>query len=659
MNKFNPTRSVKLWINNFHINTLLINYNKIFIIILLTFITPFVCAQSDHTIQLANEYLLKGDKQKAIDLYRDAAKNDNNIALLHNNYLNALVDLALFDEAHRYLNRVTRRFPDNLAYQVDVAWIYFRSGDLPRAEKTLRELIDANKLNASRAKVLADLLTSRSLIEYSIQALLTSRKALNSPTLFCLELAMLYRLRGQKGEMMDEYIAYVTQDTYNLQYVKNVLQVLLEPEDMEILESKLLRYVQQNPDKQVYSDLLIWLNIQQKNFYGAFIQARALDRRTESQGERSSDVARLALNNGDYQTARTAYEWIIRTYPQGAYYIDAKRGLIQTREEALRKFNPPPPHDSVQRLINDYHRFISEIKPAIQAWEAQRNLALVYSRWQHNNMKAIELLQEVINSSRGSKTLVAQAKLDLGEIYLQNGEWWEATLLYSQVEKTMKETEYGYEAKLRNAKLWYYKGDFKLAASHLNVLKEATSREIANDAIELSIRIKENLAMDSSGTALRALAKAELLMQQTRIPEALKILTHIKQGKIKMTAEEASLAGIITDHDKENDSVSVTFPNYAILDEVYWIEAEIFFLTGQYEKGILQLTRIIDEYPNDVLADDAFFRRAEVYEINLNQPERARDYYLEFLKRFPGSVYAAEARKRYRILRGDPRPDQF
>lgn len=634
--------------------TILYNINTI----LFLFTIQLACAQTDPSIQLANEYLLKGEKQKAIELYREITRNDSNIPLVHNNYLNALVDAGLFDEAQKYLNRITRKFVDNFAYQVDVAWVYFKSGDVTRAEKTIRELIDVNKHNASRAKMLADYLTSRSLTEYGIQSLLASRKAHGNSTLFCLELAMLYRVRGQKEEMVNEYIAYVTQDSYNLQYVKNVLQVLLEPADMDVLESKLLSYVQQFPDKEVYSDLLIWLNIQQKNFYGAFIQSRAMDRRSASHGERTAEVARLALNNGDYETARAAYEWITRTYPQGAFYTEARRGLIETREEALRRYYPLP-LDSVQRLVNDYQRFISEIKPSTVAWEAQHSLALVYSRWMNNNAKAIELLQEVINNSNSSKTLVAQAKLDLGDIYLQNGEWWESTLLYSQVEKSMKETELGYEAKLRNAKLWYFKGDFRLAADHLDILKEATSREIANDAMELSLRIKENLAMDSSGTALRTLAKAELLLQQNRGDEAINLLNQIKEGRVQLPAEEAFLAGNPASLNSSEDSVWVTFPNYAILDEVYWLEAELFAKRNEYEKSIQLLDKMINEYPNEVLADDAFFKKAEIVERQLNQKERAQELYLEFLTRFPGSIYAAEARKRYRILRGDFRTDQF
>jgi hypothetical protein len=74
---------------------------------------------------------------------------------------------------------------------------------------------------------------------------------------------------------------------------------------------------------------------------------------------------------------------------------------------------------------------------------------------------------------------------------------------------------------------------------------------------------------------------------------------------------------------------------------------------GQFANSISLLQRIIDEYGEDVLADDAYFLQGEIYERQIGDKEKAMEIYREFLTRFAGSVYAAEARKRYRLLRGD------
>lgn len=608
---------------------------SLFWILLLT--STFVFAQKHAEIQLANEYLIKGDKTKALEMYRDLAKSDANVPLIHNNYLNLMVDLGQFDEAHDYLRRISRRDPQNIQYRLDVGVVYVRSGDINRADRHFREIIESVRNNVQLAKTTSDYLAARSLTEYSVMVLNETRQFLGNPFLFCLDLAMLYRIQGQQDKMVREYLSYVTQSSANIQYVKNVMQALLtKPEELESLERLLYDKVQQNPDVEVYSDLLIWVTMQQKNFYASFIQARAYDKRYKKEGEKSMEVAKVALDNGDFDTAFRIYQYIAREYPGTANYLLARLGMIRTREARIRETFPVN-LDSVKTLIHDYQEFTERYPTNPNALEATRNQALLFANYLDEKDKAIEILNTLITNPRASLYLKSRAKLDLGDIYLIKGEPWESTLLYSQVEKTQKENPVGYEAKLKNAKLSYFKGDFRLAQEHLDILKEATTREIANDAMELSMRIKENIAFDSVGEALKQFAKVELLLYQNKTDLALERLNDIKQGQV------ASGDG----------GKPIVFSNHAILDDVYWLEANMRLQRGEFDHVINLLQQILSEYPDDVLADDAFFLQAEVYERYLKDREKAMEMYREFLTRFAGSVYAAEARKRYRTLRGD------
>ena len=74
---------------------------------------------------------------------------------------------------------------------------------------------------------------------------------------------------------------------------------------------------------------------------------------------------------------------------------------------------------------------------------------------------------------------------------------------------------------------------------------------------------------------------------------------------------------------------------------------------GEFNESIGLLQRIMDEFPEDILVDDAYFLQGEIYERQLGNKDKAMEIYREFLNKFPGSVFAAEARKRYRALRGD------
>ena len=600
--------------------------------ITLTSVSFTLHAQIQEQIQLANEYLAKGDKKKALDLYRDLAKNDVNTSFIYNNYINVLLDLGFYDEAQNFLKKTSRHDPQNLQYRLDLGLTYIRSGDMTKADKYFKELITENKGNMQRIKVMSDYFMSRSLPDYGIIALSESRQVLGNPYLFCLDLAMLYRVKGSQDKMVQEYLTYVTQSSANIQYVKNVLQALLtKPEELESLEKLLYEKVQQFPDVEVYADLLIWVTMQQKNFYASFIQARAYDKRYKREGEKSMEVAKVALDNEDYDNALKIYRYLIREYPNSQNYLLARLGVIKTREERVKK-SFPVKKDSVAVLIGDYKNFIKQYPDNANALEASKNQALLYANYLDQKDSAIQILNKLIANPKASQYLKSKAKLDLGDIYILKGEPWESTLLYSQVEKTQKENLVGYEAKLRNAKLSYYKGDFRLAQEHLDILKQATTREIANDALQLSMRIKENIAFDSTGAALKDYAAIELLLYQNKTEDALKKIEDLKQGE--------STGG-------------TSISNQSILDDVYWLEANIRMQRGEFDNSIALLQRILDEYGEDILADDAYFLQGEIYERQLGDKDKAMEIYRNFLTKYPGSVYAAEARKRYRQLRGD------
>jgi len=598
-------------------------------------------AQNLAEVQIANQYVIKGEKEKALATFQSLAKSQDNIPLIHNNYLNLMLDLGRFNESEDYVNRQIKKEPNSLNYKLDLGFVYIRSGELQKGDKYLRNLIKLNREDIYRIKSIADYLAVHNLAEYSTIALLQARESNKNPTLFTLELANFYRFQGKQDEMVDEYLNYVTQVPANITYIKNLLQVLLsKPNEMVTLERHLYEKVQQNAESEVFSDLLIWVSLQQKNFYGAYIQARAYDKRFRKENSKTLEIAQVALSNSDYENADRGFSYVIKEFANTDNYLPARLGLIRAREAKVkRRF--PVNKDSVQYLIGEYQNFIMAYPDNVNAYEALLNEASLYAYFLDQKDSAILKLNQLIGNPKVSMNLKSKSKLELGDIYLLKEEPWESTLLYSQVEKTQRETPVGYDAKLRNAKLSYYKGDFKLAQEHLDILKQATTREIANDAMDLSIRIKENTMSDTTGAALKEYAGIELLLYQNKTEEALKRLQNFYLSKeISISGEPVS----------NNQPVDISI---SIIDDVYWLEANLRMKQGEFVKSIELLQRILADYPDDILADDAYFLQGEIYELQLKDSEKAMEVYREFLNKYPGSVYAAEARKRFRNLRGD------
>ena len=615
--------------------------------------------QDVQQIQIANEYNLKGQKDKALSMYEQLAKKNENIPLIHANYFNLLLDIGNYNEAEAYVERLLRR-DGKLNYRLDLGVIYVRSGDINKADKYFKNLIKSQSDDVYKLKTTSDYLASRNLTDYAIQALLQARTVSNSSSLYTLELANLYRMSGKRDQMVEEYLSYVTQTPANISYVKNLMQILLtKPEELESLEKLLYDKVQKNQNSEVFVDLLIWVNLQQKNFYGAFIQARAYDKRFKKEQSKTLEIAQIALNNKDFSNADKSFSFVIKEYANTVNELPARLGLIQTREAQVKN-SFPVNKDSVKYLIFEYQNFKNNYPDHPNGFEATLSQSLLYAYYLDQKDSAVSGLNRLIANNKVTPAMKGKAKIELGDLYLLKGEPWEATLLYSQVEKSQRETPLGYEAKLKNAKLSYFKGDFLLAQEHLDILKQATSREIANDAMELSMRIKENTVYDTTGAALKEYAAIELLLAQNKIEQALKRLNNFQvTRKVKMSVTEAFEKNLLPASNKRNSTDSVwvdlkTDTNLAsIQDDIYWLEANLRLKRGEFDQSVALLEKIVTEFGDDILSDDAYFLEGEIYERHLKNKDKAMEIYREFLNKYPGSVYAAEARKRYRMLRGD------
>jgi tetratricopeptide (TPR) repeat protein len=239
--------------------------------------------------------------------------------------------------------------------------------------------------------------------------------------------------------------------------------------------------------------------------------------------------------------------------------------------------------------------------------------------------EAVSLLEDALTISKANNQQIALCKLELGDILLFMNDPWGSTLYYAQVEKMFSENPLGHEAKFRKAKLAYYTGNFKWAQAQLDILKASTSKLIANDAFELSSLISENNITDTTGVALSIFARADLLIDQKNDSMALLTL----------------------------DSIRMLGDDHSLLDDILFRKAGIYKSRGDFLNAEKFYKELVDNYSFEILADNALFNLAVLYEINLNDKEKAKDCYNKLMFDYPGSFFLIDARKRFRILRGD------
>lgn len=576
-------------------------------------------------IKLADEYLRQNEPEKAREVYRRLAKDEKSVPAFQKKYVQTLQTLQAWDEAEKFLKRQIRNFPEEPIYKAEYAMILDKQNRPGETAKTLGRMHDNLKKNPQPIYLVAQYLLESQQLKWAEEMYLEVRQSSDKKTEYAFQLAQLYKLNGETEKMLDEYVGVAVENPDNMAFVQNAMQDDIEKAgDFEKLEKVLLAKLQKEPGQSVYSDLLIWYYIQQKDFHRAFVQARAVDKRLKMEGSKLMEIGQISLQNKDYKAASETFEYLVREYPQSQNYALSRRFLVNAKEE-LVKGTFPVDAQAIRSLISDYRMLLRELGRTPKTIDAMRNMALLYGFHLNEKDSAAALLQEAVKTARNDRKFVDKCKLDLGDIYLLKNEPWEATLLYSQVEKDQRDSPLAYDAKLRNARLNYFKGDFQLAQEHLDILKLATSREIANDAMDLSILIQDNTGLDSTGAAMREYANAELLMFQNRNDEAMTLL----------------------------DGLLTKYAGHSLSDDVLWQQAQIYLNRNENEKAAAKLQKIATDYGYDTLGDDADFTLAKLKEEKLGKKDEAMEAYKNFLTKHPGSIFVVEARKRYRALRGD------
>lgn len=574
--------------------------------------------------ELGLEYVKAGEYEKAKAIFQKLAKNKESAQSIHKAYLQTLVKLKDFSEAEKFLKKQIKWSENNPIYIIDYAQLLTFIEKKDEAQKQFNMAFEKAKIDDALTMQLVSELTSQSQYDLAIQLIEQNRAYFKDKSKFALQVGRLYRMLGKPQEMLEEYLNF-GHPIENRELLQAILQdEVKEDKEIEVLEKVLYNYVQKFPDEPYYNEMLIWHLTQKKEFFKAFVQARAMDKRYKREGAQVADLGFVAYQNKDFLNAGKIFEYLVREYPKLQNYPLWRRLLINSKEEVVKNTYPVNQND-IRILINEYTKLLNELGVNQRTLEAMRSKGLLYAFYLNEKDTAVAVLESAIKLSTGDRLFVDKCKLDLGDIYILKSEPWEATLLYSQVEKSQKDSPLGYDAKLRNAKLAYYKGDFDLAKEVLDILKQATTREIANDAMNLSLLIQDNTGLDSNEVAMQDYANIELLLFQHRNDEAI--------AKMK--------------------EMLVIHKGHPLEDEVLYLMASTYLKEGNIDAGIQQLEKIVDKYPSDILGDDALFLLAKTYQEKKNEFSKAMKLYQELLTKYPGSIFGSEARKRFRNLRGD------
>jgi tetratricopeptide (TPR) repeat protein len=584
----------------------------------------FSIGLSAQEARLAQQYYQNGEYEKAGVLFEklyDQSKND----YYFNRYIECLLSLEKFEDAESVVKKELKKKPNEIPLLVSYGNILERQYKDEEAKKAYEEAIDKLPPDQFMVVKLANSFQQLTKYELAIETYEKGIKLLKDKQIFAYNLGNLYRQKGDVPKMIEYFLVSLEENPARISNMQALFQRSFQKADYEELQTQLYDRLQEDQDAMVMIEMLTWVFIQKKDYRNALRQAMALDKRKNENGGRVMSLADIASNDKAYEDAIRGYEYIVNEKGSASpFYLDAKRQALRSaRNQLVEGFNYS--NEDLIALEKKYEGFLEEFGKNRSTGSIIMELAELQGFYMNDLKKAIATLNELIEFPGLNPYVLGQAKIQLADFYLMDGEIWESTLLYSQVDKAHAEDQLGHEARFKNAKLSYYNGDFQWAQAQFSVLKASTSKLIANDALDLSVFITDNLGLDSTPTALIMYSEADLLVFQNKFAEAF----------IKL------------------DSLMEMFPEHSLDDDVYYLKAHIYAKKKEFDMAAMMYNAIIEKYPEEIRADNALFELASLYEYQLNDLDKAKSLYEKIFLDYSNSTFAVEARKRYRILRGD------
>ena len=587
----------------------------------LLFLTSYSLFAQQSDQQKAYRYYVDGEYQNAIEIYKELTSVRYSGSYF-TPYYNSLLELEFYKDANAIAKSFSKSNSRNLQYKIAQIIALKKSGNSKRSNFLYSKLI--NKINGVRSQAISSA-SFFARYEFYNEALEIYRLAekINPNNTFGMQKASIYSKNGEVELMLEEYLLVMEKNSIQSQVITSKIQKFVDnngiwsDKNYELIKKLLLIKVRNEKNRTDFTEMLIWLFMQNNEYKMALIQAKAVDKRTKLNGEMVYNLASTFLDKEEFSLAIEAYNYIISKGKNNFLFIDSNINRLY----ALTKKS--------SFSTNDYHTINIQYENLILELGANKETVVLFTNYAHFKAfyeydldKADSLLNIAMLIKGINSVDLAECKMEYADILLLKGNIWESMLYYSQVEKDFKEDPIGHEAKLRRAKISYFQGDFRWAQAQLETLKASTSKLIANNAMELSLLITDNFNLDTTEISMQTFARADLLKYQQKYDLAI----------------------------FKYDSVLNILPGHSLTDEIYMRKADIYIKLNQPENALNCYKKIGDEWSSDILADDALFKSAKIYDDLLGDDALALQLYNKILEDYNSSIFVAESRRRIREL---------
>ena len=571
---------------------------------------------SSQNEQLAQNYFDKGEFDKAIVIYQDLVKKQPNNYLFFQKEIACYQQLVQFEKAEISIkNRIEKTRQPNLYIELGYNFQLQRNNE--KANKNYQIALDKIKENPNYVYAIARDFELKSLLEQAIEAY---KLGTIGNANFDYQVALLQGQIGKMDLMIDTLVDYAYLFPTNLALVQSQLTRFMFEDSQknfsESLKKSLLVRTQKTQDI-FWNQFMSWFFIQQKEYGKAFIQEKAIFKRNPDNFYSIINLANLALDEKENETARTILIFILLNTQDQDLQIEANYQLLTLNIDKANSKDYVNIQQKLDLLLEQYGISPNSLK--IQILKAH------FESFYLKNFEASKIILQKALELPLNNYQKADVKMELADVLLLDQKFNQAIIYYAQIEDDLKNDEMAHEASFKMAKASYFKGDFDWAQKQFTVLKSSTSQLISNDSMELFLLISDNTVEDSTQVALKKFAKADFYKYQNKNIEAL-------QG----------FKTILLEHKED-----------AIQDVTLLRIGQLLENNNNFQEALNFYQQIIDKYSEGIYVDEALFFSAEIYRKNLIDIDKAKANYEKIIFKHEDSIYFVEARNNFRKLRGD------
>jgi len=592
----------------------------IYILFIVLFNSVCLFSQSieQRQLEMARTYEQSGDFDSASRLYLELSNNHpENIRYLES-WVKIIKQQNKYTEYLDYLKDFVQK---NQNFQVyiylgEAYWLKGMPNEANQAWNTAK-----NKINNQNDF----LLLTQSMIDLKQYAkardlLLEIRKNYKNENLFVDELSKLYLLLGDNVNAINEILKNLKITGAIAKVEGRLYALMLNEEGKEVVQNALENELSTNDAiyKVRLMQVLIWYYRTIKNFEKALDYTKELDKITNSNYTEVLRFANQSLADNQYDIAIKAFSYIIDYAPtnkSNSIIASAMYGFARTLEQ--RNLSNNQVSDSeIQEIKKIYQKIIADYPNSNQEFEGYYRLALISSKYEKDNQKAIVYLKK-INKKYGITPLYFNAQNKLAELYLQNDDFQKSMNIYSDLIKSIPQNmiqnyqEYIDNSYFSIAKLFYYQGKFDSTNAYLSMIKLNDNSNLVNDVLEFRSFLRENMNLNK---ALELFAQAEFEELKGDYSKSINLYKEAAKFSEGSGLEEKALLNIAElNFQKQNIEESVIqynllldkFPNSISRDLIYFKIGQSYAAENKYDEAISSLTKILIEFPKSIYYDDA------------------------------------------------------